>query len=51
MPPKFKKNNTKIADRRLRYLLLNGDVKLADVRIGKRKGLQKVIAVGTRHFT
>ncbi len=50
MPPKFQNKNIKITDKRLKYLRLQGIVKLVDVRIGKRKGLQKVISIGDRRF-
>jgi hypothetical protein len=45
-----KKKQLKISDNRLKFLLLNKIAKLDYVKRGNRKGLQKVITIGERHY-
>ena len=50
MPPRGKKKPLKVSDNRLKFLLLNKIAKLEYVKQGNRKGLQKVITIGERHY-
>ncbi len=51
MPAKSIKENTKISDKRLKYLINEKDAKVEKVQIGNRKGLRNVITIQDKHYT
>ena len=50
MPTKVKTKRLKVSYIRLKNLLLNKIAKLEYAKQGNRKGLQKVITIGERHY-